>query len=61
MLDGTIELDGTEKLKAGDALAVSELVDQDRTIELRATEEAEVLLVDVPLEWEPVGIWRGRV
>lgn len=61
VLDGTIELDGTEKLKAGDALAVHELVRHQRTIDLRATEEAEVLLVDVPLEWEPVGIWRGRV
>ena len=61
VIDGTIDLDGTEKLKAGDALAVSDVVDDPRTIELRATEEAEVILVDVPLDWEPVGRWRGRV
>ena len=61
VIDGTIDLDGGEKLKAGDALAVSEVTDEERAVELRATEEAEVILVDVPLEWEPVGRWRGRV
>lgn len=61
VIEGTVELDGTEKLKAGDALAVSELTDDERDIALRATEETEVLLVDVPLQWEPVGRWRGRV
>lgn len=61
VIDGAVELDGTEKLRAGDALAVSDVVDEDRDIQLRALEEAEVILVDVPLEWEPVGRWRGRV
>ena len=61
VIEGTVELDGTEKLKAGDALAVDDVVDAARTIELRATEEAEVILVDVPLEWEPVRRWASRV
>lgn len=61
VIDGTLELDDTEKLRAGDALAVDETSDGDRTIQLRATEETEVILVDVPLEWKPVGIWRDRV
>ena len=61
VIDGTVELDGTEKLRTGDALAVSETADDERTIQLRATEESEVILVDVPLEWEPVARWRGRV
>ncbi len=61
VIEGAIELDGTEKLRAGDALAVSEVVDADREIALRALEESEVILVDVPLEWDPVGRWRGRI
>lgn len=61
VIEGAIELDGTEKLRAGDALAVSEVDDADREIALRALEESEVILVDVPLEWDPVGRWRGRI
>lgn len=61
VIDGAVELDGTEKLKAGDALAVSDVVDDDRELTLRALEESELILVDVPLEWEPVGRWRGRI
>ena len=60
VIDGTVELDGTEKLRAGDALAVGEVSPKERAIELRATEQSEVILVDVPLDWEPVGRWRGR-
>ena len=61
VIDGAVELDGDEKLQAGDALAVSDVVDGERSISLRAVEEAELILVDVPLEWEPVGRWRGRI
>lgn len=61
VIDGTIDLDdGSEKLRAGDALAVSDLADEERTLALRATEETEVILVDVPLEWEAVGRWAAR-
>ena len=61
VIEGAIELGDEEKLKAGDALAVDELTDDERTIELRGLEESELILVDVPLEWEPIGRWRGRV
>lgn len=61
VIDGTLDLDeGSEKLRAGDALAISEITDEERSIELRATEESEVILVDVPLEWEAVGRWAAR-
>jgi hypothetical protein len=29
------------------------------SIEIRATEPSELILVDVPLRFEPVGVWRG--
>lgn len=60
VIDGTVELDGDEKLRAGDALAVDEVAEQARTIDVRATEQTEVILVDVPLEWAPVGRWAAR-
>lgn len=61
VIDGAVELGTDEKLKAGDALAVDEASDAARTIELRGLEESEIILVDVPLQWEPVGRWRGRI
>ena len=30
-------------------------------VRISATEPSEVILVDVPLEWTPVGVWAGRV
>jgi redox-sensitive bicupin YhaK (pirin superfamily) len=30
-------------------------------IRLRASEPSELILVDVPMQFEPVGIWRGRL
>ena len=62
VIDGAVELGDDDKLEAGDALAVRDVTDAERTIELRGLEaESELILVDVPLEWEPVGLWRGRV
>lgn len=61
VIDGSVELDaGGAVLGAGDALAVGEVADEERTVDLRATEETEVILVDVPLEWEAVGRWAAR-
>jgi redox-sensitive bicupin YhaK (pirin superfamily) len=34
--------------------------DQDE-IRISAAEPSEVIVVDVPLEWTPVGVWAGRV
>lgn len=30
-------------------------------LRIGATEPSEVILVDVPLEWTPVGVWAGRI
>jgi hypothetical protein len=30
-------------------------------LRIRAREQSELILVDVPLEFEPAGIWKGRV
>ena len=30
-------------------------------LRIRAREQSELILVDVPMEFEPVGIWRGRI
>jgi redox-sensitive bicupin YhaK (pirin superfamily) len=57
--DGTSDTDPT--LRTGDALAVGERSAAPRRLTMTAHAATELVLVDVPLEWEPVGIWRGRV
>lgn len=61
VVDGEITLDGDERLGTGDALAVTEPSVLPHRIALEAAQDSELALVDVPLQWEPVGIWRGRV
>ena len=39
--------------------AAARVFDQDE-LRIRATSISELILVDVPLEWEPVGVWAGR-
>jgi redox-sensitive bicupin YhaK (pirin superfamily) len=39
--------------------AAARVSDQDE-LRIRATSISELILVDVPLEWEPVGVWAGR-
>jgi quercetin 2,3-dioxygenase len=55
VIGGRVEMDG-ETLATGDAVR---LIDEPR-LELRAAEETELILVDVPLEFEPVGVWARR-
>jgi hypothetical protein len=31
------------------------------SVTIRADEPSELILVDVPLRFEPVGIWAGRI
>ena len=47
---------GPEALRTGDAAKVT----AERELTIQATEASELILVDVPMEFEPVGIWRGR-
>ena len=56
LIDGAASFDG-ERVATGDAAKVT---DQPR-LTIRATEPSELILVDVPMQFEPVGIWRGRI
>jgi redox-sensitive bicupin YhaK (pirin superfamily) len=55
VIDGAGEFD-EEKVAAGDAAKV--FGPHDLTV--AATEPIELILVDVPLEFRPVGVWAGR-
>ncbi len=46
-----------EDVTTGDAAKV---IDQ-RELKIRARQQSEFVLVDVPMQFEPVGIWRGRI
>ena len=56
LIEGRAELDG-QPISTGDAAKVT---DQPR-LSIRATQPSELILVDVPLRFEPVGIWKGRI
>lgn len=56
LIGGRAEFDG-EAVSTGDAAKVT---DQPE-LTIRATAPSELILVDVPMEFEPVGIWKGRV
>jgi redox-sensitive bicupin YhaK (pirin superfamily) len=52
LIEGRASMDGQD-LETGDA---AEVTDQ-ATLRIRASEPSELILVDVPLQFEPVGIW----
>jgi redox-sensitive bicupin YhaK (pirin superfamily) len=56
LIEGAASFDG-EELATGDA---AEVTDEDE-LRVRASQRSELILVDVPMEFEPVGIWRGRI
>lgn len=60
LVEGGADVDGTA-LAAGDAVAFRDRHANDRVVGITADDESELLLVDVPLVWTPVGLWRGRV
>lgn len=55
VIDGRVEIDGDE-LRTGDAVKVTE----EAHLGLRTTVGAELILIDVPLEFEPTGVWAGE-
>jgi redox-sensitive bicupin YhaK (pirin superfamily) len=55
VIDGRVSIDGDE-LGTGDAAKVTGAAD----LELRTDVAAELILVDVPLRFEPVGVWAGE-
>jgi quercetin 2,3-dioxygenase len=56
LISGAASFDG-EDVSTGDAAKVT---DQPE-IRIRAREPSEMILVDVPMRFEPVGIWAGRI
>ena len=55
VIDGRVEVDG-EPLRTGDAAKVTGAA----ALTLRTDIAAELILIDVPLEFEPVGVWAGE-
>ena len=56
LIDGAATFDGSP-VRTGDAAKVSD----QASLTIRADEPSELILVDVPLRFEPVGIWAGRI
>ena len=52
LIDGAATFDG-EHVSTGDAAKVTDQTE----VRIRATEPSELIVVDVPMECEPVGIW----
>ena len=55
VIDGRVDVDGG-RLATGDAIKVGGVVELSITTDLAA----ELILIDVPLEFTPVGVWSGR-
>ena len=55
VIEGAVMLGG-HALGTGDAAKVQ----SEAELTIRATEASELILVDVPMDFEPVGIWSGR-
>ena len=55
MIDGRLTLDD-EDLGTGDAVTITGPIE----LAFSTTTAAELILVDVPLEFEPVGVWAGE-
>jgi redox-sensitive bicupin YhaK (pirin superfamily) len=56
LIEGAATFDDHD-LTTGDAAKVTE----QRELRIHAREQSELILVDVPMLFEPVGIWRGRI
>ena len=56
VIDGGVTLDG-ESLATGDAAKVV----GEESLRIQASVPSELILVDVPMRFEPVGVWAGRV
>jgi len=55
VIDGSVALDGG-RLRAGDAANVTGPAD----LRLTTDAAAELILIDVPIEFEPIGVWAGE-
>lgn len=55
VMDGAVDV-GADKLSAGDA---AKIFGAER-LDITAVDDAELILIDVPLRFQPVGVWAGR-
>lgn len=55
VIEGSLTVEG-ERLETGDALKILE----EPGVRLGAEDTTELILVDVPLRYQPVGVWTGR-
>ena len=55
VIDGRVDVDD-EPLRTGDAIKVTGAIH----LTLRTNLAAELILVDVPLEFERIGVWAGE-
>ena len=55
LIEGAASLEG-EQLSTGDAAKVTD----EPEVRIRASQRSELILVDVPMTFEPVGVWAGR-
>jgi redox-sensitive bicupin YhaK (pirin superfamily) len=56
LIDGAVSCNG-ENLATGDAVKVTD----ETQLTIRADQLSELILVDVPMLFEPVGVWKGRI
>lgn len=56
VIDGRVTVDEDEALRTGDALKVTGAAE----LTFRTDVAAELILVDVPLEYERIGVWAGE-
>jgi hypothetical protein len=56
LIDGAATFGG-EQLHTGDAVKVTD----EAALAIRASAPSDMILVDVPMRFEAVGIWRGRI
>ena len=56
LIEGSASFD-SEAMDTGDA---AKITDQP-SVSIKATAPSELILVDVPMRFEPVGIWKGRI
>ena len=56
LIEGAATFDG-EAVATGDAAKVTDQIE----LRIAARDQSEIILVDVPMRFEPAGIWRGRI
>jgi redox-sensitive bicupin YhaK (pirin superfamily) len=56
LIEGAASFIG-EELATGDAVKVTD----ESQLAIHASQPSELILVDVPMQFEPAGIWKGRI